>query len=71
MKKFEKVVEKYVEKVKSGELTSTGICLAIVCVFLVGVLLGIFISPKKNRVLGSYNGSFNEGNSSHIEGEKN
>lgn len=60
-------LEQFVEKVKSGEFTSTEFCLVLVSVFLIGVLLGIFISPKKSRVLGSYNGSYNGNSKSSIE----
>lgn len=60
-------LEQFVEKVKSGEFTSTEFCLALLSVFLIGVLLGIFISPKKSRVLGSYNGSYNGNHECTIE----
>ncbi len=47
--------------VKEGDYTPREAVMAAICIVLSGVLLGMFLSPKKHVVLGSNNGNNNTG----------
>lgn len=44
------------------EVTPKEFCLTVAVAFLLGMVLGIFFSPKKHVTIGSNNGSNNIGN---------
>ena len=52
---------KLVEIVKTGEYTTREAVLSGLCLFLVGMLIGIFASPRKHVMVGSNNGNNNNG----------
>lgn len=57
-------MKKLIEQFEAQEFTTREIILLCVTLFISGTLLGIFISPKGKRVIGSHNGNNNGNNNS-------
>lgn len=58
---MKKKITDLMERIEDGEFTAREILLAGTSLFLVGILLGIVLSPKKNTTIGSNNGNNNTG----------
>ncbi len=58
---MKKVWERTKEIIGNGEYTAREAVLAAVCLFFLGMLLGIFFSPRKNTMIASNNGNNNRG----------
>ena len=52
-----KKCELLINSINEGEYTGREIVLSGVVLFLMGVLLGMIFSPRKNQVIGSLNGN--------------
>lgn len=49
--------KEYVQKFKDGECTMTELILTGICLFLLGVLIGMKIAPARFSTFGSFNGN--------------
>lgn len=54
-------MNKLLEKMKEQEFTTREFLFMGISLFLSGIVLGILLSPKGNRVVGSNNGNNNNG----------
>lgn len=52
-----KTMSKIIERIEDRKLTGLEICLSVLVAFLSGIIMGIVLSPKGDRCVGSYNGS--------------
>lgn len=57
------------EKYKLGALSQSEFLLISVAMFCIGLVIGLFISPKGNREIGSNNGNNNGNNSANEAGK--
>ena len=57
MKKIVKKLDKLMENIGSGKYTAREIVMMGAILFLTGTVFGMFCSPKKYQVMGSYNGN--------------
>lgn len=72
MCKCRKACEKWnqvVAYVKNEEFTKREMVFAVITFFLAGLVIGIFVSPKGKKVIGSHNGC-NSGNNNTDSGIK-
>ena len=51
------MIKEYIESVQSGKCSKMEIVLTGICLFLLGVVIGIKIAPTRVTVLGSFNGN--------------
>lgn len=58
---MKKKIEEFMGRISDGEYTAREIVLSGITLFLLGMLLGILFSPKKNTTIGSNNGNNNTG----------
>ena len=65
-KKFELLVN----NINEGKYTGRELVLSGIVLFLTGVLLGVFLSPRKHQVIGS-NNSNNGSNNGRVPDDKN
>ena len=54
--------KKFIDTIENGEFTRREAILSAVCLFLLGMFIGIFTSPKKYSMIGCNNGNNNVGN---------
>lgn len=54
-------MKKLVKMLEEGEYTSREIVLSGVCLLLLGIIIGVFFSPKKRTMIGNNNGNNNDG----------
>lgn len=71
---MKKAMNRIVEVVQNGEYTNREAVLSGICLFLLGLVAGMFLSPKKSTMIGSNNGNnnngaFDAGTSDEEEGE--
>lgn len=52
-----KRIKEFMSNIDDGKYTSREIVLTGMVLFLLGILIGSFCSPKKHQVIGSYNGN--------------
>lgn len=50
-------ISEIMEIIENKKLSGLEICLSITVAFLSGIIMGIVLSPKGDRCVGSYNGS--------------
>lgn len=58
---MKKMWSKLVDTIKNQDYTSREAVLSALVLFLLGIVLGTFFSPKKNTQIGSNNGNNNVG----------
>lgn len=58
---MKKAWNSFVQIVKEGDYTKREAVLFSICLMLVGILVGMFASPKKHVMVGSNNGNNNNG----------
>ena len=51
------MIKEYIESVQSGKCSKMEIVLTGICLFLLGVVIGMKIAPTRVAVLGSFNGN--------------
>ena len=50
-------MNEYLERIKNGDCSTTELVLSGVCLFLVGVVIGMKIAPARAAAYGSFNGN--------------
>lgn len=58
---MKKAINRVIEVIQDGEYTNREAVLSGICLFLLGLVIGMFISPRKNTMIGSNNGNNNNG----------
>lgn len=58
---MKKLCKKITETIKNGDYTNREAVLAGICLLLFGIVVGVFMSPRKRVMIGSHNGNNNVG----------
>lgn len=56
---MKKIIQQITEIIKNEDYTTREAVLAGICLFLAGIVIGVFLSPKKYTMIGSHNGHNN------------
>ena len=51
------MIKEYIQKIQSGDCSSSEIILTGICPILFGIVIGMLISPGRLTVMGSFNGN--------------
>lgn len=54
---MKKTANEIINIIKNGEYTAREAAMAGICLFLLGLVIGIFASPKKYTMIASHNGN--------------
>ena len=51
------MIKEYIQKIQSGDCSSSEITLTGICLILFGIVIGMLIAPGRLTVMGSFNGN--------------